>query len=1268
MKRYLNAQGQNPAMARGMRLVLALLLLTGLVATGSGVAGAAGRPVLQVTAPKQVAVDQPIELVLTATDVTNIGGYETTVLYDPTAAEFDGLSQGQNDLVALGRDVTPIGPVELRQGVSFGVYSCSVQDCRTRNGARQAKGGTGRVTLGMLSIMPRQVGTLVLRVAGTKLVDVTGKAIAPAIADQIVTVKVGPPSTKRFAAPTLSAVRGKTGKATTLDLNRDGLVSFSDVSDAALSWTLLRRSGTQCSTTATPYGDVNGDGCVDIADLQSIAANYSAANARQRVNPADTRRGVAPSAVGTAEAGLTFTVNSTADTADAAIGDGVCRTSLNVCTLRAAIAEANAHAGPDTINFGIAGSDVKQIQLLSQLPTLNDMTGGTTINGYTQTGATPNTDPLKSNAVLRVQLRGNGASKFNSIVLSSPANVIRGLAFFNTMAGVYLTGPGATENIVVGNFIGLDATGNNGATGRNDTAIGNVSLDSGASRNLIGSTAVADRNVISGGAADGISFKYEGTERNLIYNNIIGLAPDGRNRRNIWIESIDVDSHAAYNVIGGTEPGQRNVISGASSPSVEISHFRLTLGNRVVGNFINTDVTGEIADAQTKSRIGVNIEDGVGNNFVHDNVIGNSDESGVDIVGHYTVGNRVYNNLIGISRSGKNIGNRGMGVRVWFNAIDPQIGPGNVITNNPIGIQVLNYDNTGHTITQNSIYGNTKIGIAFGEVATTFPNDLGDADGGPNGKLNYPVIDSAQPGEVIGTACSGCTVEIFVTDSGAGVYGQGKTFVGSVFADADGTFNVAAASILPGQFVTSTATDVDGNTSQFGLNRAVTASRTTTLVADTWSRTLADTWGSAETGGAYTLSGTAADFDVANGSATISTPAAGNRGAIVQNVPALNTDMNVRIATVQTPIGGSIYLYTVARRVNSGSEYQGRLRFDPSGKVYLQAVANANNVLTSLSAAVQVPGLINTAGAVYRLRMQVTGTNPTTLAMKVWPDVNAEPIDWQYSVTDASAVLQQAGVSGLRTYISSGLSNGPSVLGFDDLSIVSVGEPAAPVPVPAPDPTIIAVDQFGRTIDNNWGSARPGGGWVTDGTIGDFDVYGDMGRMLIPVAGNSRGSLLTWNDALDVNVSVVAQTDKVATGSGQYLFLVARRIGAGNEYQMRIRITPDNKVRLQAIRMINRVETPLGTEKVVPNLVFAPNTPLRLRMQVSGVNPTTISMRAWADGQAEPTTWTNTATDTTPLLQQAGTLALRSYIPASATNAGVLFSYDDYSATTVMQP
>ena len=55
-------------------------------------------------------------------------------------------------------------------------------------------------------------------------------------------------------------------------------------------------------------------------------------------------------AVATAQAD-TYTVNSVTDAVDANSGDGICATAAATCTLRAAVQEANAHAGPDVVTL-----------------------------------------------------------------------------------------------------------------------------------------------------------------------------------------------------------------------------------------------------------------------------------------------------------------------------------------------------------------------------------------------------------------------------------------------------------------------------------------------------------------------------------------------------------------------------------------------------------------------------------------------------------------------------------------------------------------------------------------------------------------------------------------------------------------------------------------------------------------------------------------------------------------------------------------------------
>lgn len=65
-----------------------------------------------------------------------------------------------------------------------------------------------------------------------------------------------------------------------------------------------------------------------------------------------------------AQAAAVFTVNSTGDSADSNTADGACNDGAGNCTLRAAIQQANATAGPDTINFSVTGI----INLTSALP------------------------------------------------------------------------------------------------------------------------------------------------------------------------------------------------------------------------------------------------------------------------------------------------------------------------------------------------------------------------------------------------------------------------------------------------------------------------------------------------------------------------------------------------------------------------------------------------------------------------------------------------------------------------------------------------------------------------------------------------------------------------------------------------------------------------------------------------------------------------------------------------------------------------------------
>ena len=110
-----------------------------------------------------------------------------------------------------------------------------------------------------------------------------------------------------------------------------------------------------------------------------------------------------------------------------------------------------------------------------------------------------------------------------------------------------------------------------------------------------------------------------------------------------------INQGADNNVIGGTAAGARNVISGNDGNGVTIQGTG-TSGNRVVGNFIGTDVTGAVDLGNLSD--GVSLSGGASGNFVGGtapgsrNVISGNGADGVEIIGDGTTGNTVQGNFI----------------------------------------------------------------------------------------------------------------------------------------------------------------------------------------------------------------------------------------------------------------------------------------------------------------------------------------------------------------------------------------------------------------------------------------------------------------------------------------------------------------------------------------------------------------------------------------------------------------------------------------------
>ena len=214
------------------------------------------------------------------------------------------------------------------------------------------------------------------------------------------------------------------------------------------------------------------------------------------------------------------------------------------------------------------------------------------------------------------------------------------------------------------------------------------------------------------------------------------------------------------------------------------------------------------------------------------NLISGHNNSGVFILGAGATGNVVQSNLIGTDVTGTSALGNSSGVFITFNASDNTIGgtasgAGNTVAFNFNGVFV--FSGTGNAILSNSIFANTALGIELeGTSQGVTPNDPGDGDVGANNVQNFPVLDTAQSGSstfingtLNSTANTQFRLEFFSnTTCDPSGFGEGKTFLGSTDVTTDGAgntaFNVAFPIPVPvGHFVTSTATDLGNNTSEF---------------------------------------------------------------------------------------------------------------------------------------------------------------------------------------------------------------------------------------------------------------------------------------------------------------------------------------------------------------------------------------------------------------------------------------------------------------------
>jgi uncharacterized repeat protein (TIGR01451 family) len=475
------------------------------------------------------------------------------------------------------------------------------------------------------------------------------------------------------------------------------------------------------------------------------------------------------------------------------------------------IPDGNARAGQLA---GLAtGLNLSGVAVITPTTVLPAISGPTTyVDGSTQTFNINNSNNLTLGVGGTVGTTPTALSTVNG-----PEVQLVGSSAMATGLDIASTGTGT--NVIGLAIYGFGTNGNNDNSGEIRVAAGGVTI----SRNVLGTAATAFTDLGTGvrGLADAIRFTAV-TTASTVSNNLIG-----------------------YN-------GGKGIGVNSTSRNVSVTNNEVRSNAKTDANWDGLDFEGSSNSATFNLFVdnagqGVDTYNSTGSNTITDNTVSGNGR-GIAAGPGETPGIRIYGNLNTVSRNIVN-GNYGAGILVNNTSATTVISQ-NAIFNNGTVLAVSGAAATGQIgIDLNN--GATSTGVA--PFVTT--NDLNDSDGGANGLLNFPVIQTAYfSGSnlvVTGYARPGSLVEFFVPAADASGFGEGQTFIAALTEGAAGvdtnagtgtytnpvnglnqgtdntnlfTFSIpltsAQQAAILANGLTSTAT-LSGATSEFGGNTAL---------------------------------------------------------------------------------------------------------------------------------------------------------------------------------------------------------------------------------------------------------------------------------------------------------------------------------------------------------------------------------------------------------------------------------------------------------------
>jgi hypothetical protein len=420
-----------------------------------------------------------------------------------------------------------------------------------------------------------------------------------------------------------------------------------------------------------------------------------------------------------------------------------------------------------------------------------------------------------------------GVNTYVSATLGNSGNGIEVAGNNNTLGASYAVAPNvisgnsgdgvlldssSSGNQVLGSYIGTNNVGTASMANK-------VGVEDGGSSNTIGGSALGSRNIISGNTGDGVLLDSTANSGS-IQGNYIGVNLSGNTA--LANSGNGVEAKGTGNTIGGSSTYlDRNYISGNSNDGVLFDNG--ASGNQVQGNFIGVGVSGTngVGNVVNGIEIASNGNTIGGASSGYRNVISGSGNDGV-LIDSTGASNVIEGNDVGTDYTGTSAGaNSGNGIENAgnYNTVGGSVsGAGNIIAHNSKN-GVLVSAGSGDTISQNSIFANTGLGISLAS--------------GANNSIAAPTISSATlsggtltvtGGFTAATANVSYVLEFFANPSGDA---EGKIYLGSLTvtptSTGTNTFTFTTTTSVTGTdpIITATLTDGAEDTSAFSSGTTV---------------------------------------------------------------------------------------------------------------------------------------------------------------------------------------------------------------------------------------------------------------------------------------------------------------------------------------------------------------------------------------------------------------------------------------------------------------